>query len=211
VTNVSVGCIDLGESKLYFLPDMALYWQTGAFGGIDYEDLNLECRPTRFIEDDHVPSDARQIDQTWRYVRKDGGPDLRFNNNRRIPVMQYGAVSLTSSKGLNILLNVSSLETAAAFVNCLGEYKTRRQRKPGPGPNSAPQDMPASHTNALKVLGLQPDAPPEKISEAYRNLAQMYHPDKVAGLAPEFHEIAERRMKEINAAYHLLKNTTKAP
>jgi preprotein translocase subunit Sec63 len=32
-------------------------------------------------------------------------------------------------------------------------------------------------------------------------MAQMYHPDKVAGLAPEFRELAERRMKEINTAY----------
>jgi curved DNA-binding protein CbpA len=55
------------------------------------------------------------------------------------------------------------------------------------------------------VLGLEPGASWDKISEAYRSLAQMYHPDKVAGLAPEFHEIAERRMKEINAAYQLLK------
>jgi curved DNA-binding protein CbpA len=33
----------------------------------------------------------------------------------------------------------------------------------------------------------------------------MYHPDKVAGLAPEFQVLAEKRMKEINAAYELLK------
>ena len=31
------------------------------------------------------------------------------------------------------------------------------------------------------------------------------HPDKVADMAPEFREIAERRMKEINAAYEELK------
>jgi preprotein translocase subunit Sec63 len=36
-------------------------------------------------------------------------------------------------------------------------------------------------------------------------MAQMYHPDKVASLAPEYREIAERRMKEINAAYIALK------
>ena len=29
----------------------------------------------------------------------------------------------------------------------------------------------------------------------------MYHPDKVAGLAPEYYEIAETKMKDINAAY----------
>jgi DnaJ-domain-containing protein 1 len=33
----------------------------------------------------------------------------------------------------------------------------------------------------------------------------MYHPDKMAGLAPEFQVIAESRMKELNAAYELLK------
>ena len=33
----------------------------------------------------------------------------------------------------------------------------------------------------------------------------MYHPDKVAGLAPEFQALADTRMKEINAAYALLK------
>jgi DnaJ-class molecular chaperone len=39
-----------------------------------------------------------------------------------------------------------------------------------------------------------------EISAAYRHLAQMYHPDKVAGLAPEFQMLADTRMKEINAA-----------
>ncbi|MBI3653499.1 MAG: hypothetical protein HY231_20915 [Acidobacteria bacterium] len=36
-------------------------------------------------------------------------------------------------------------------------------------------------------------------------MAQMYHPDKVASLAPEFREVAERRMKEINIAFAALK------
>jgi DnaJ-domain-containing protein 1 len=40
---------------------------------------------------------------------------------------------------------------------------------------------------------------------AYRRMVQMYHPDKVSGLAPEYAEIAERKMKEINAAYAQLK------
>jgi preprotein translocase subunit Sec63 len=33
----------------------------------------------------------------------------------------------------------------------------------------------------------------------------MYHPDRVATLAPEVREVAEIRMKEINAAYGQLK------
>ena len=46
----------------------------------------------------------------------------------------------------------------------------------------------------------------DEISAAFRRAAQMYHPDKVATLGPEFRELAERRMKEINAAYEELKH-----
>jgi hypothetical protein len=204
-SNLPINCIDLGSTRLYFLPDMILYWESGTFGAIGYDDLSVEQRPTRFIEEEHVPSDARQVDQTWRYVRKDGGPDRRFNNNIRIPIMQYGSVALTSSRGLNILFNASNVEASAAFANCLREFQARRRAKTTPGPSEGTERILPSHLNALKVLGLESGASLDKISEAYRSLAQMYHPDKVAGLAPEFHEVAERRMKEINAAYQLLK------
>ena len=204
-SNITVNCVDLGTIRLYFLPDMILYWESGVFGAVGYDDLALEQRPTRFIEDEQVPSDARQVGQTWRYVRKDGGPDLRFNNNARIPVMQYGAVAITSPKGLNILLNASNVEETAAFVNCVLEFQAHRKQKTMPEPSELPERILTSHIEALKVLGLEPGASVEKISEAYRNLAQKYHPDKVAGLAPEFHALAEYRMKEINAAYQMLK------
>jgi hypothetical protein len=207
-SNLAFNTIDLGTTKLYFLPDMILYWQSGTFGAVGYDDLGVEQRPTTFIEEELVPGDARQVGQTWRYVRKDGGPDRRFNNNAQIPIMQYGAVTLTSSNGLNILLNVSNVETSAAFVNCVREFQTRRRVKPIPTPKASESSTSPPHLSALKVLGLEPGAPLNKITEAYRNLAQMYHPDKVAGLAPEFHDIAEQRMKEINAAYELLKRRT---
>jgi preprotein translocase subunit Sec63 len=55
------------------------------------------------------------------------------------------------------------------------------------------------------VLGLDANAPDAKVSAAYHRLAQMYHPDKVAGLTPEYQVIADQRMKEINLAYESLK------
>lgn len=60
-----------------------------------------------------------------------------------------------------------------------------------------------------EILGVTPNASEAEITAAYRKMAQMYHPDKVAGLAPEFREIADRRMKEINAAYEELKRRFK--
>ena len=40
-------------------------------------------------------------------------------------------------------------------------------------------------------------------------MAQLHHPDKVAQMATEIREIAEARMKEINAAYASLKDKAK--
>jgi preprotein translocase subunit Sec63 len=37
-------------------------------------------------------------------------------------------------------------------------------------------------------------------------MASLYHPDKVAHLAPEFREMADRKMKEINTAYGSIKS-----
>ena len=51
------------------------------------------------------------------------------------------------------------------------------------------------------VLNVPRNATQDEISASYKKLAQMYHPDKVAGLAPEYYEIAETKMKDINAAY----------
>ncbi len=55
------------------------------------------------------------------------------------------------------------------------------------------------------VLGVRSGASEDEITSAYRQLVQQYHPDRVADMAPEFREVAERRMKEINAAYEELK------
>jgi DnaJ like chaperone protein len=56
-----------------------------------------------------------------------------------------------------------------------------------------------------EVLGVSANATIEEITAAYRQMAQMYHPDKVTTLGPEFRELAERKMKEINKAYEALK------
>ncbi len=204
-TNVSVAGIDVGLIKIFLLPDMILYWQSGTFASIPYSTFSVRQGMTRFIEDESVPSDALVVGQTWRYVNKNGGPDRRFKDNRQLPVAQYGVLELASSGGLNIHLNTSSVEKAMAFASCIAERlgRTRTDRTANPPPPAPSNSGP--RTNALKVLGLSGSPSAEELSVAYRHLAQMYHPDKVAGLAPEFQQLAEQRMREINAAYALLR------
>lgn len=54
-------------------------------------------------------------------------------------------------------------------------------------------------TDPYKVLGVSPSATDEEVKEAYRNLAKKYHPDQY-GDSP-LKDLADEKMKEINAAY----------
>lgn len=60
-----------------------------------------------------------------------------------------------------------------------------------------------------EILGLEPTASKEDIVRAYRSMAKKYHPDTVADMAPEFRELAEQRMKAINAAYDQLNGNSR--
>jgi DnaJ like chaperone protein len=65
-----------------------------------------------------------------------------------------------------------------------------------------------SNQSAYEILGLKESASQEDIVKSYKKMSVMYHPNKVAHLAPEFRDLAERRMKEINNAYDQLKRKT---
>ncbi len=55
-----------------------------------------------------------------------------------------------------------------------------------------------------QILGIERNASSEEIKKAYRQLANKYHPDKVAHLGDEFKNLAETRFKDIQKAYQEL-------
>jgi DnaJ domain/Protein of unknown function (DUF1232) len=70
-------------------------------------------------------------------------------------------------------------------------------------------DSGASPKPPHAVLGVSPGASPDEIRQAYRRLANQYHPDKVSHLGEEFRLLAEKRFKEIQAAYRYLMKETR--
>ncbi len=55
-----------------------------------------------------------------------------------------------------------------------------------------------------EVLGIQSGASPEEMSAAFKTLAQIYHPDRYENSPQTVRDEANRRMKEITAAYQTL-------
>jgi hypothetical protein len=225
-TNLNIWGIDFGDIKLFLFPDNIFVLQQGGYAAIPYESFNVAFAYQSFIEGEWLPGDAEVIDYTWRFVNKKGGPDRRFNNNRQIPVANYGFLGITSTNGLNIHVHVSNHSIAADFANHFNstrqqsfdeqsrrksgfKAKVKRTRLEGDPKDKSPHpDIDSRQKSAHEILGIEIGASSDDISTAYHHMAQMYHPDKVAHLAPEFREIAEDRMKEINAAYAELRRQT---
>ena len=63
--------------------------------------------------------------------------------------------------------------------------------------------------NPYRVFELTAEASDAEIEQAYRRLISQYHPDRLAGAAPELREQAETRARELNAAYDRIKQLRK--
>lgn len=204
-TNIQIIGLDLGDTRIYPLPDLVLYWQSRRFAPINYSDLRASWHPSKFIETETVSPDAAVVGKTWRYINKDGSPDRRFNGNILIPIVAYAAVTLETTTGVNLDFQVSSVSAASGFIELLNPPKSTAQPQARRG--SSATDLPelSDTDRAAAILGIRRNPTSDEVNASYRHLAQMYHPDKVAALAPEFQALAEQKMKEINWAYSLLK------
>ncbi|MBB5638689.1 hypothetical protein HDE68_004621 [Pedobacter cryoconitis] len=120
-TNVQIPYIKLRNTHLFFLPERLLVRRGNKFAAVFYKNLDIENSLTRFIEDDSVASDARIVDYTWKYVNRNGGPDRRFNNNKKIPICMYSIYTLRSATGVYEIICTSRIGAFDGFSNYLKE------------------------------------------------------------------------------------------
>ena len=100
-TNSTSVAFSSGKETILFLPDKLFVIQGSKIGALSYSDVTISIHKQSFIERETVPRDAQIIDYTWQYVNKSGGPDKRFQNNKKIPVCLYGEMEIRSEKGVN--------------------------------------------------------------------------------------------------------------
>ena len=115
-TNIETISISVGRQTLHFFPDRVLVYDRASVGAVSYRDLQLDVKSTQFIETDAVPSDAKIVGRSWKYVNKSGGPDRRFKDNKELPICAYDEIALSSTTGLNEVLQLSKLGPASEFV-----------------------------------------------------------------------------------------------
>ncbi|MEZ0578413.1 hypothetical protein [Nocardioides sp. MH1] len=120
--NITVPSLSSGSTTLYFLPDRVLMRTGRKWTDVAYEHLRVDVHRQRFIEDHTPPRDASQVGTTWQYVNKGGGPDRRFKNNRQLPIMLYGRVTLSSAQGLSWILDLSVTSVAESLGSCLSAH-----------------------------------------------------------------------------------------
>ncbi|MER5391556.1 hypothetical protein [Saccharopolyspora sp. NPDC002686] len=117
--NVKVPTVKAKRHNLLFLPDRLLVKSGGRWSDVDYNHLKVSVAQSRFIEDGVVPRDGVQVDETWQYANVRGGPDRRFKNNRRLPVMLYSEVMLSSPQGLVWVVKLSRHDAATWWQQIL--------------------------------------------------------------------------------------------
>jgi DnaJ-domain-containing protein 1 len=74
-----------------------------------------------------------------------------------------------------------------------------------PAPPPAPDDDP------YRILEVDPAASDAEIEAAYRRQIAQYHPDRVAGAAPEILALAQKRAQAINQAYERIQKIRRGP
>ena len=100
-SNAKAVAFKSGKETLLFLPDKLFIIQGSKIGALNYSDVTTSVHGQRFVEREAVPSDSQIVDYTWQYVNKSGGPDKRFQNNRKIPICLYGEMEIRSANGVN--------------------------------------------------------------------------------------------------------------
>ena len=120
-SNITPPAITLRGRDFFFLPDVILVKQGGRFGAVGYDDIQIRAQTSRFIEDRTPVADAQIVDHTWKHPNKSGGPDRRFRDNRQLPVCLYDAMHLSSSSGLNELMEFSRTGLVQVFSAALHE------------------------------------------------------------------------------------------
>lgn len=114
-TNLKPLSVKMYDRTLTFLPDVVLIRINSTYGAIKYNDLQIRTWKEKYAETNGFPLDTTISEYTWQHVNKNGSQDLRYKDNRTVPVCLYGFVELTYGTSFKIILFCSNHEKICKF------------------------------------------------------------------------------------------------
>lgn len=120
-TNITPFGLKIGKQYLLFFPDKLLIVDGPHIGAMSYLTVTMETGVFTCLETGRPPSDTQIIATQFEHSKKDGSPDLRYKENKKLPVCQYGHIVLTSQNGLSIELIASNATTVENFARAVEE------------------------------------------------------------------------------------------
>jgi hypothetical protein len=123
---------DANGADLLIYPGFVLMrGNTRGLGVVDCREIELSFEPVRFVASEGVPPDAAIVGQTWERANKDGSPDRRFRDNRRIPIVLCGGFTFESPTGIHEQYLISNCATAERFARAFHTYQQALRVPPG--------------------------------------------------------------------------------
>lgn len=123
-TNIEVSSFEAGSRGIYFLPDRILIRDRRQFADLSYAHCQVASESTNFIESARPPSDGEVVGSTWKYVNVKGGPDRRYKDNPKLPILRYGELTLSSDSGLHSVWQFSRPGPVALLASSLTRMRT---------------------------------------------------------------------------------------
>jgi DNA polymerase-3 subunit epsilon len=122
-TNVAVPSLHSPARSVFFLPDRILVRDGSTYADLPYDAVTAAWSEQWFIEDGAIPGDAQRVGTAWKFANMNGGPDRRFKNNRRLPILRYADVQLTGAGGFTVLWSFSTCASAQALAGAVSRLR----------------------------------------------------------------------------------------
>jgi len=115
---------NINGADIYLYPGfVVMYNNPENFGILEITNVEASFEVSNFLETESIPNDSEQVGEVWEKTNKDGSRDKRFSDNRQIPVMRYGEITLRSNTGIYEKYMFSNAELAENFVSQLNKFQ----------------------------------------------------------------------------------------
>jgi hypothetical protein len=126
----------------------------------EFADLKAACDWVHVVEDQDVPPDARVVghasEKTGEVVE---APAPRSAKDRQLPVVEYGALRLSTPEGVLGVFGASRVEAAQGFARALDAHRDALASASAP-PDLESEEDPAPADDAQSVVWPPAPAPP---------------------------------------------------